>query len=50
MIHSSLTDHYLINFTMMHRHHYNLSDIEQMMPFERDLYVDLIQKEANKDQ
>jgi hypothetical protein len=33
---------YLTNFAMMQHHNYNLSDLENMIPFERELYVTLL--------
>lgn len=33
-----------MTFTLMKHHGYSLSDIENMMPFERDVYVLLIRQ------
>ena len=32
------------NFSMMQHHKYSLSDIENMMPWEKDIYVALLVK------
>ena len=32
----------LTNFAMMQHHKYSLSDINEMMPWERDVYVSLL--------
>ena len=30
------------NFSLMQHHNYSLSDIENMMPWEREIYVDML--------
>jgi hypothetical protein len=30
---------YQLNFALMHHHNYSLSELENMIPFERDIYV-----------
>tara|TARA_Y200000002_G_scaffold50236_1_gene36215 strand:+ start:1537 stop:1695 length:159 start_codon:yes stop_codon:yes gene_type:complete len=37
-----LEGYYKTNFALMQHHKYNLSDIENMMPFERQVYVSLL--------
>lgn len=32
----------MTNFQLMQHHKYSLSELENMMPFERDLYVSLL--------
>lgn len=39
---------YRLNFKLMHIFKYSLADIENMIPFERELYVDLIRKHQEK--
>ena len=34
---------------MMQHHKYSLSDIENMMPWERDVYVDLLQQHVREE-
>ena len=34
--------YYKINFNLMQHHKYNLSDVENMYPFERDIYLELL--------
>ena len=49
--HETLESMYLTNFAMMQHHNYNLSDLENMIPFERELYVTLLSdhiKEENE--
>lgn len=42
--HDNLTNHYQINFAMMQHYNYNLSDLEGMMPWERQIYIELLKK------
>ena len=39
MSHIDLESYFKINFSLMQHHKYSLSDIENLMPFERDIYV-----------
>ena len=34
---------------MMQHHKYSLNDIENMMPWERDIYVNLLQQHINEE-
>ena len=34
---------------MMQHHNYSLSDIENMIPWERDIYVDLLQQHVREE-
>lgn len=38
----NLANYYKTNFNLMQFHKYSLSDIENMMPWERFLYIDLL--------
>jgi hypothetical protein len=35
---------YKTNFAMMQHHHYSLTDIESMIPWEREIYVSMLVK------
>jgi hypothetical protein len=35
-------NHYQINFGLMQHHKYSLEDLEEMMPFEREIYVTML--------
>jgi hypothetical protein len=37
----SLANHYRSNFTLMFDHNYSLQDLENMMPWERQIYIDM---------
>jgi hypothetical protein len=40
--HNNLGSYLKTNFAMMQHHNYSLSDIENMIPWERDVYVDML--------
>ena len=42
MSHISLESYFKLNFAMMQHHKYSLTEIENMMPWERDIYVGLL--------
>ena len=35
-------NHFETNFTLMEHHNYSLSDLENMIPWEREVYVTLL--------
>ena len=42
MAHTDLASYYKINFALMQHHKYSLSELENMMPWEREIYVNLL--------
>jgi len=42
MSHISLESYFKLNFALMQHHKYSLTEIENMMPWERDIYVALL--------
>lgn len=40
--HESLSNYYKTNFALMQYHKYRLSELEQMIPWERDVYLVLL--------
>ena len=42
MAHTNLESYYKINFALIQHHKYSLTEIENMMPWERDIYVGLL--------
>lgn len=40
--HENLLNYYKTNFALIQHHKYSLSELEDMMPFERDIYVALL--------
>ena len=49
--HDSLANHYQTNFAMIQHHKWSLTELNDMIPFERQIYVSLLQqwiKEENE--
>ena len=40
--HNSLENYYLTTFAMIQHHKWSLTEIEDMMPYEREIYVSLL--------
>ena len=40
--HDNLKNYYQTNFSLMHHHKYSLTEIENMIPWEKELYVKLL--------
>lgn len=38
----NLQNYFRTNFTLMHDYHYSLSEIEGMIPWEKTLYIDML--------
>lgn len=48
MNHNSLENYYLTRFTMKEHHGYSLEEFDSMIPFERDLTVDMLNSLVQK--
>ena len=44
MAHIDLASYYQINFSLVQHHKYSLTEIENMIPWEKDVYVTLLQQ------
>ena len=44
MAHASLESYYKINYALMHHHKYSLTEIENMIPWEKDVYIALLEQ------
>jgi|TARA_R100000742_G_C4279032_1_gene102716 hypothetical protein len=42
MAHIDLESYYKLNFALMQHHKYSLTEIENMMPWEREIYLALL--------
>ena len=42
LCHNTLENYYITNFNMMQHHKYSLTELDNLMPFERDIYVELL--------
>jgi hypothetical protein len=49
MAHMDLESYFRINFALMQFHKYSLSDIEGMVPWERDVYLTLLQQHIEEE-
>jgi len=49
MAHNNLENYFRLNFAMMQYHKYSLTEIENMIPWERDIYVGLLQSHLEEE-
>ena len=42
MGHDSLLNYYKTNFALMQHHKYSLTELDNMMPWEREIYISLL--------
>jgi len=42
MNHNTLENYYLSTFSLVQHHKYSVKDVENLIPFERDLFVELL--------
>jgi len=50
MVHMNLEGYFKLNFSLMQYHKYSLTEIENMMPWERDIYVLLLQQHLEEEE
>ena len=44
MSHEDLASYYKINFALMQHHKYSLTELENMIPWEREVYLTFLQQ------
>jgi hypothetical protein len=44
MTHEDLASYYKVNFALMQHHKYSLTELENMIPWEREIYLSLLQQ------
>ena len=49
MIHMDLEAYFKLNFALIQYHKYSLTEIENMMPWERDIYVELLKQHLKEE-
>jgi hypothetical protein len=49
MARDTLEEYYSVNFALMQHHHYALADLENMLPWERDIYVLLLARHVKEE-
>ena len=47
--HDNLQNMYMTNFAMIQHHKYSLTELENMMPWEREIYVSLLAEHVEKE-
>ena len=46
----TLESYFQVNFALMQYHKYSLTEIENMMPWERDIYVGLLRQHLEEEE
>jgi hypothetical protein len=49
MSYMELESYYRINFALMQFHKYSLTEVENMIPFEREIYLSLLQQHIEEE-
>ena len=44
MVHMDLESYYKINFALLQYHKYSLTEVENLIPWERDIYVGMLKQ------
>jgi hypothetical protein len=47
--HESLENYFRLNFSLMQHHKYSLTELENMLPWEREIYVALLMNYINEE-
>jgi len=47
--HDSLANLFYVNFAMMQHHKYSLTELEDMMPWEREIYINLLSQHIEEE-
>ena len=50
MSHMDLENYFRLNFSLMQYHKYSLTEIENMIPWERDIYVGLLKNHLEEEE
>jgi hypothetical protein len=49
MSHMDLENYFILNFSLLQYHKWSLTEIENMMPWERDIYVQLLKNHLEEE-
>ena len=44
MVHMDLENYYKINFALLQFHKYSLAEVENLIPWERDIYIGMLKQ------
>ena len=47
--HNTITNYYYVIFNLAQHHKYSIAEIEDLIPFERDIYVDVLRDYLEKE-
>ena len=50
MVYMNLESYFRLNFALMQYHKYSLTEIENWMPWERDIYVGLLKQHLEEEE
>ena len=49
MAHEDLVSYFKLNFALMQYHKYSLTELENMIPWEREIYIGLLEKHIKEE-
>ena len=49
MAHTNLESYYKVNFALVQHHKYSLTDVENMIPWEREVYITLLKQHIEEE-
>ena len=49
MAHKNIESYYKLNFALIQHHKYSLTEIENMIPWEKDIYVSLLKEHIEEE-
>ena len=49
MAHTNLESYFKVNFALIQHHKYSLTEVENMLPWEKDVYISLLQQHIEEE-
>jgi|TARA_Y100000992_G_C21001108_1_gene366541 hypothetical protein len=49
MAHTNLESYFKVNFALIQHHKYSLTEVENMIPWEKDVYISLLQQHIEEE-
>ena len=49
MAHTDLESYYKVNFALVQHHKYSLTEVENMIPWEREVYITLLKQHIEEE-
>ena len=49
MAHTNLESYFKVNFALIQHHKYSLTEVEHMIPWEKDVYISLLQQHIEEE-